>query len=359
MKPEFFLPLPTGPQKRPDAAIVVDVHGHFGCIAAERLLDGRPQREAELAAMNAGSGDASTRYNAEVVLPTAIARMASLETRLQDLDWMGVDVQVVAPSPHLYAYWADKQLADELVSSINEAGAALAARAHGRLVALGAVALQHPELAAEQLKKALKLGLRGVEISASVGDRELSDPALDPFWAAAEETDTPVFIHPLGTSLGKRLDRFYLFNTLGQPAETTVGLSHVIMGGVLDRFPALKLAAAHGGGYLPTYIGRSDHAWNVRPEARVCQQPPSRYLERIWVDTVVFDSVQLAGLLARQNGPKLMWGSDYPFDMGDYHPAKFAASIPVEHRARVMGGAAIELFAIHPQKSAIEVRPTP
>jgi len=357
MQPEFSLSLPTGPKKRADVAIVVDVHGHFGSIAAERLLDGRPQREAELAAMNAGSGDASARRNAEIVLPAAAARMASLETRLRDLDWMGVDVQVVAPSPHLYAYWADPQLADELVSSINEAGAALAARAGGRLVVLGSVALQHPELAAQQLKNTLQMGLRGVEISASVGERELSDPELDPFWAAAEAAGAPVFIHPLGTSLGARLDRFYLFNALGQLAETTIGLSHIILGGVLDRFPALKLAAAHGGGYLPTCIGRSDRAWNMRPEARVCRQPPSHYLERIWVDTVVFDPGQLTALLARKNAPKLMWGSDYPFDMGDYDPAELAASIPKEHRVRVMGGAAAELFGINWQTSTTEMRP--
>ena len=118
-------------------------------------------------------------------------------------------------------------------------------------------------------------GLAGVEISSFAGDVELSDERLEPFWARAAELGCIVFLHPFGCSLDERLDRFYLSNTVGQPAENAVALSHLIFSGVLDRHPDLKIVAAHGGGYLPFAIGRSDRAWRVRPEARRCEHAPS------------------------------------------------------------------------------------
>lgn len=344
-------PLPAAPLPRAPVARVIDMHGHCGAPDAERLLAGRPERAAEMAAMAAASGAASMRHNAEVMLPAAGARMASLERRLADLDMMGVDLQIVAPSPHLYAYWADPVLAGELVAAVNSAAVALVARAPERLAGMGIVALQHPELAARQLREAAALGLRGVEISSSAGGMELCDQRLDPFWAEAEASGMPVFIHPLGSSLGARLDGFYLSNTIGQPAETAIALSQMIFSGVFDRFPALKVVGAHGGGYLPAYIGRSDHAWAVRPEARGCERPPSSYLDRIWVDSIVFDRAQVLALMARMGAGRVMFGTDYPFDMSDCRPAALAAALAGDAAGEaamnsVLGGTAAALFGL-------------
>jgi len=346
MTPLDDLPLPKRAQPRADASLVIDCHGHFGAPAADALLAARPERAAEMGAMALASGPASHRRNAEVVLPAAGERMASLEKRLRDLDDMGCDMQVVSPSPHLYAYWADAVLADELVACVNEAGLALAARQPKRLIPLALVGLQHPEQAARQLRKAMAAGMRGAEISASVGPHELSDRRFDPFWAEAEALSAVIFIHPLGSSLGQRLDRYYLSNIVAQPTETTIGLAHLIMGGVLDRFPKLRILGAHGGGYLPAYIGRCDHGWSVRPEARECALPPSHYLARIWVDTVVFDAAQLRNLVARMGADRIAWGTDYPFDMGDYHPDITAGWLDPAQRAAVMGRTALELFGL-------------
>jgi aminocarboxymuconate-semialdehyde decarboxylase len=339
-------PLPGAPRPRADVPRVIDMHGHCGAPEAAALLEGRPERIAERQAMAVSSGAASMTHNLQVMLPAAFQRFAALDKRLEDLALMGVDLQVVAPSPDLYAYWADAALAADLVAEANRAVLALVARAPDRLAGLGLVALQHPDLAADQLRAAMASGLRGVEISASVGALELSDRAFDPVWAAAQETGAVVFMHPLGSSLGARLEAFYLSNTIGQPAETTIGLSHMIFGGVFDRFPGLRVVGAHGGGYLPAYIGRSDHAWAVRPEARGCARPPSEYLRNIWVDTVVMEADQLSALVARMGADRVMFGTDYPFDMSDCRPDLVAAGLAPEDRVAVMGGTAAALFGV-------------
>ena len=183
--------------------------------------------------------------------------------------------------------------------------AAHVAQAPDRLTGLGVVPLQHPSRIVEYLDDAvLGRGLAGVEISSFAGDVELSDERLEPFWARAAELGAVVFLHPFGCSLDERLDRFYLSNTVGQPTENAVALSHLIFSGVLDRHPDLKIVAAHGGGYLPFAIGRSDRAWRVRPEARRCEHEPSSYLRKLWFDTVVHDPAALRHLVEVAGGSR-------------------------------------------------------
>jgi aminocarboxymuconate-semialdehyde decarboxylase len=174
-----------------------------------------------------------------------------------------------------------------------------------------------------------ELGLRGVEIPTSAGGRELSDPALEPFWSEAEALGALVFIHPWGCSLGVRLNQHYLANVVGQPVETTLALSHVIFSGLLDRHPTLKLLAAHGGGYLPFYIGRSDQAWHVRPESHMSQRRPSEYLRRIFYDSLVFQPAALAVLVAQVGAGQVLLGTDFPFEMGISDPLAWLAEAPL------------------------------
>jgi aminocarboxymuconate-semialdehyde decarboxylase len=307
---------------------VIDLHCHIATPAVEKLIAGHPDRMVEIAASAESQGPESTEYNRTVMLPACVAKMTNLATRLEDMDAMGVDIQVLSPSPGQYYYWADQDLAREIVSLQNENIANVVDGHPDRFIGLAAVALQYPEMAAAQLEHAVrKLGLRGVEISTSAGGRELADPALEGFWAKAQELGAIVFIHPLGSSLGARLNRSYLANIIGQPIETTIALSHLIFGGVLDRNPGLKIVAAHGGGYLPTYSARSDHAWNARPDSHTMAEPLSNYLKRIWFDSLVYTPQSLKALIEQVGASQVVVGTDYPFDMGAYDVCGLVAAV--------------------------------
>src|SRR5256885_6275177 len=138
------------------------------------------------------------------------------------------------------------------------------------------------------------LGFKGCQILTNVAGRELSDPALAPFWAKAEELGALVLIHPNGFTEAQRLSRFYFNNVVGNPFDTTVALHYLIFDGVLERHPKLKILAVHGGGYLPAYCGRIDHAWGARSDSHgALPQPPTSYLKKTYFDTVVFTTHQL------------------------------------------------------------------
>ncbi|MDX6740205.1 amidohydrolase family protein [Actinocorallia sp. A-T 12471] len=327
--------------------ITVDVHAHLLIPEVENAVEGQPglaeHRELDLRR----NGAASQAANGPMVAARA-AKLTRVSTRLADMDAQGVDVQVVSPSPSHYHYWADPELALRVCDLANAAIAAHCAEAPDRLLGLGLVPLQHPDLAVRALDRALGLGLKGVEISSHAPGVELSDARLEPFWAHAAATGAVVFLHPLGCTLDERLDRWYLANIVGQPVENAVALSHLIFAGVLDRHPALQVVAAHGGGYLPTYLGRADHGWRVRPEASDCAEPPSRYLRRIWFDSLVHDPAVLRGLVAAVGADRIVLGSDYPFDMGVDDPVErlAAAGLSAADQQAVKGGNAAHLFGI-------------
>lgn len=328
----------------------IDFHAHTMSPAVERLVADRPQKQAEPEIRLRTMGVVSVEYNDRVMLPQAAGPLSDLAVRLGDMDRMGVDLQVVSPQPTQYYYWADHDLALEIVAVQNEHIAAICAQYPERLVGLGTLALQHPELAVAQLDHAVKnLGLRGIEISTSINDRELSHASLEPVWAKAEELGCVVFIHPMGCSLGERLQPAYLSNSVGQPVETTVALSHLICGGVFDRHADLKVCAAHGGGYLPTYIGRADHAYHTRPDARTTVHAPSEYLRRICFDSLVYSPAGLRKLIDQVGAEQVVVGTDYPFDMGHYDIHALVgttAGLSAEQRAAILGGNAARLLAI-------------
>ncbi|MFI2781716.1 amidohydrolase family protein [Streptomyces sp. ALB3] len=298
----------------------VDVHAHVLLPEVEALVAGLPGHDAAKALDARRNGAEALAVNGPMV-GERIPRLTDVAVRLAAMDQQGVDVQLVSPSPSHYHYWADETTAEKVYRLANQATAAHCAAAPKRLRGLGLVPLQHPDLAVVALDDALGQGLLGVEISSHAPGRELSDPAYEPFWSRADETGAIVFLHPFGCTLDERLDRWYLSNTVGQPTENAVALSHLIFSGVLDRHPGLKLIAAHGGGYLPTHIGRSDHAWTARSDAGAgCAHLPSSYLKRLYFDSLVHDPHVLRELIRVAGPDRVLLGSDFPFDMGTDDP---------------------------------------
>ncbi|MDX3129717.1 amidohydrolase family protein [Streptomyces europaeiscabiei] len=298
----------------------VDVHAHVLLPEVEALVADHPALAGARALDARRNGPAALAVNGPMVRER-IPKLTDVTVRLAAMDAQGVDVQLVSPSPSHYHYWADEETAEKVYRLAGEATAAHCAQAPDRLHGLGLAPLQHPEQAVHALEHALEQGLLGVEISSHAPGRELSDPAYEPFWARAAARGAVLFLHPFGCTLDERLDRWYLSNTVGQPTENAVALSHLIFSGVLDRHPELKLIAAHGGGYLPTHIGRSDHAWTARSDAGAgCAHLPSSYLKRIYFDSLVHDPHVLRALIAAAGADRVLLGSDFPFDMGTEDP---------------------------------------
>lgn len=326
-------------------APTIDVHAHVLLPEIEEAVAGHPGH-AEARNLDARrNGSAALAVNGPMV-GARVPKLTDVAVRLAAMDAAGVDVQLVSPSPGHYHYWADPQLADRICQLANQGTAAHCAKAPDRLQGLGLIPLQHPSLTPKLLDHALEQGLKGVEISSHAPGRELSDPAYEPLWARAEETGALLFLHPFGCTLDERLDRWYLSNTVGQPTENAVALSHLIFSGVLDRHPGLKLIAAHGGGYLPTHIGRSDHAWRARPDARDCAHPPSSYLKRLYFDSLVHDPYVLRELIRAAGPDRVLLGSDFPFDMGTEDPlgALRTADLPDHDFHAIRGGNAAVLL---------------
>lgn len=326
---------------------VIDIHCHAFCAAAEGLVAGHPRRAAEMARMNVAQGAPSAAVS-QAMLQRIGPQLTDVNRRLADMDAAGVDIQVVSPAPSQYCHWAEDDLAETLVRTQNEHMAAIAAAHPDRLFGLGQLALQNPKLACAQLKDAVKrYGLRGVQITTLVEGVSIADPQFEPVFALAQDLECLVLLHPFAHDQGERLARYYLWNVIGQPLETTIALSELILSGVLDRTPRLKLCACHGGGYLPAYWGRLDHAYKVRPEAHVCAQTPSAYLKRIYFDTVVHDARQLRALIDVVGVSQVLAGSDYPYDMGEadlYGLIAAVEGLDEDERAAVLGDNATRLL---------------
>ena len=197
--------------------------------------------------------------------------------------------------------------------------------------------------------------MRGVEIGTNVNGAELSDPSFRPFFARAEELGALVFLHPDGFPDGRRLSEHYFMNVIGNPLDSTVAVSHLIFDGVLDAHPRLKVLVAHGGGFLPAYAGRMDHAYRMRPDCRErIRRRPTSYLQRLYFDTVVFTTHQLEYLVRQYGSQHLLMGTDYPFDMGMDDPVGFVESarrLTRVERAAILGRNAARLLGI-PMRAA-------
>jgi predicted TIM-barrel fold metal-dependent hydrolase len=273
--------------------------------------------------------------------------------RLKGMDAQAIDMEVLSINP--FWYRKDRDLAAEIVRVQNEKLAELSATRPDRFAAFASLALQYPDLAVQQLETAVKkLGLRGAAIGGSVAGEEFSDPKFHPVWAKAEELGAVLFVHPQSTpELAKRFKgNGWLANTIGNPLDTTIALQHLIFEGTLDRFPGLKIIAAHGGGYLASYAPRSDHACfvapqNCNPDIKL-KKKPTEYLNQLYFDALVFTPEALRHLVAQVGASQIVLGSDHPIPWEE-HPVDhvFATTtLSDEEKAAILGGNAARLFGL-------------
>lgn len=328
------------------ASLVVDIHAHLNVGVAEAMI------RAAMPDLPPGlpfSSPESDAVNAQM-FATIGTKLNGTAERLADMDLAGVDVQAISPNPGQYYYFAPPELGRDLARAVNDGIAEAVARAPDRLVGMGTVPLQNTEMAIAEMRRCVNdIGMRGIEIGTFIAGRELADPELRPFFAAAEDLGVLLFMHPLGFSHGQRLTQHYLNNIIGNPLESTIALSHLIFGGVLDQHPGLKLCVAHGGGYLPGYWGRMDHAWRARADCRLhIGREPSSYLRQVWFDTLVFDREQLSCLVHTHGADRLCMGTDYPFDMAEPDPVGFHEALDGAARQQILGLNAAELLGLEP-----------
>jgi aminocarboxymuconate-semialdehyde decarboxylase len=275
-----------------------------------------------------------------------------VDTRLAAMDAQAVDMEMLSINP--FWYNRDRDLAGQIVKLQNDKLAELCASKPDRFAAFASLTLQAPELAVQELETAVrKQGLKGAAIGGNVNGEAFSDPKFHPVWAKAEELGVPLFIHPQGVpELNKQLaGNGWLTNAIAYPVETTIALSHLIFEGTFDRFPKLKVIAAHGGGFLPSYADRSDHACLVNPGG--CDpniklaKAPTEYLKQIYFDSLVFTPEALRHLAAQVGAGQIVLGSDYPFPW-QLQPVDhiFAStSLSDDDKVGILGRTAAELLS--------------
>jgi aminocarboxymuconate-semialdehyde decarboxylase len=317
----------------------IDVHAHCSVPEAMAVMNINP----------AGATPPASAAQGLLMKPEMAA------VRLQKMDEQGIDMQVLSINPYWYSTGRD--VAERLIRIQNQKLAELCAANSERFAGLATVALQFPELAAEQLVEGVKkFGLRGVSIGGNVNGEELSARKFDPFWAKAEELGVLIFMHPQPDPIKRLEGNGVLNNVINNPLETTIALSHLIFDGTFDRYPGLKLCSAHGGGYLPSYADRSDHGCLTFPQQcgkPVLKKRPTEYLRQLYFDSLVFSPEALRHLVASTGPNQIVMGTDYPFPWTTTSVDHILSTpgLTNAQRRAILGETAAKLLGLPPKNS--------
>jgi aminocarboxymuconate-semialdehyde decarboxylase len=271
-----------------------------------------------------------------------------LDERLKIMDQQGVGMHALSLTQPM-VYWADDELGVQLCVAFNDAIGAAHTAHPDRLIGFACLPMQNPTLAVKELERAAKLpGIKGVYFATAVRDRELSDRSFFPVYERCEALGLPIFLHPMMIN-NERLKQFYLINLCGNPFDTAIAASHLIYGGVLDAFPKLEVSLPHAGGVLPILRGRLDRGYDVRPECKVIQQPPSSYLKRFTYDTITYDEALLEDLIKLVGVDRILVGSDYCFDIAYEEPVRFldgVKSLTADQKQQIVWNNAAKLLKL-------------
>jgi aminocarboxymuconate-semialdehyde decarboxylase len=342
-------------KKRPKTP-TVDFHIHLRVPASDDLV--KPHLKGS--GSRTSPSPESEAQNKQQGIDRA-RNLVDMPLRLSDMDKMIVDVAAMCCSPSQFYYDVDRNLGYESSQIVNDGIVKAMKEAPERHIGLGQVPLQDTDLAIKELKRCInELGFRGLQIGARVTENEeLSAPRLDPFWAAVQELDVPMLIHPSSFS-SARLAPHHFLNIIGNPLDTTTGVHYLIFDGVMERFPNLKFVLSHGGAFTSHYFARMDHAYGARPDCRDrIHQLPSTYLRKFYFDTLVFSVEQLDYLIKTFGVDHVLLGTDYPFDMGEYDPVEHvyqANGITESDREKICGLNAFNLMKVDPKKYTFRVK---
>jgi aminocarboxymuconate-semialdehyde decarboxylase len=325
--------------------LVIDIHGHITLAKPKALLDERiPPKPPKAAKPGAPGGGITDKSRNKILV--------DIDARLADMAGMGVDMMALTPSPPRGFYKFDEDLAGDLARSVNDEVAKIAADHPKQFIACGNLPVQHVAWSVKELERSMReLGHKGVRVTTNIAGVELGDRRFDPLWAKAQELGTVIFLHPQGFTHPERMQDYFMTNVVAQPLETALALAQMIFGGVFERFPDLKLCAAHGGGYLPFYLGRFEQAYRERAECRLhITKSPEYYVKKLWLDTVVFRPDQVAFLVNLVGHEKVVMGTDSPYDMGENHPVELVKSVPGltdAQKADILGNNAVRMLGLN------------
>ncbi|MFT7476647.1 MAG: aminocarboxymuconate-semialdehyde decarboxylase [Verrucomicrobiales bacterium] len=343
-----------GPKWEPTTAAkpackCIDVHTHLSVRESNELA--MPHFKPEMDPRTFFSPEESIRYNSELrKQPEQIAKFNEPEARIEDMDKQGIDVQLLSIVPPQYFYWLEPELAIRACRIQHERFAEVIEQYPDRFAAVANIPMAYPDIAVEVMEEAKRdFGFNGFEMNADVLGADLDDRKYDKIWEKAVELDMTAIMHPQGFTHGQRMDDYYLVNVVCMPLASTVAVSRMILGGVWERIPDFKMVVVHGGGYLPYYFARTDHAFDVRPEMRHnITRKPSEYLHKLHFDTTVFEPGMVEYLIEEFGDEHVLLGTDYPFDMGPTDPLAFLAQVKMneQSRERILGGNAARLFKI-------------
>jgi aminocarboxymuconate-semialdehyde decarboxylase len=318
----------------PAGAGLIDVHTHAVDAALPDLRQAYPhdswptiERDSETDALLMFGGQAYRRID---------HRCWSPDARLADMDREGIAIQVLSPIPVTFCYKASATGAAELASVQNEFFARIVSQHPTRFGALGAVALQDPDLAVDEMRRCMReRGFLGVEIGTRVGDTELADPSFDRFFSVAHELGALVLVHPSDQDLPARLTGFGVGFGAGMPIETTVAAAALITSGALSRRPGVRICLAHGGGALPALIGRLDQGAAIAGLNADSPDLPSRLAGRMWCDSLTYNRCALEAAIEVFGREHVIFGSDYPFPAMPEPIDDIVADLPADLHRRV------------------------
>lgn len=330
-------------------SMIVDMHAHVFTAEALARVDGKYRKYAPQLRVEAGrhvivTGDRSSSF-------PYMPGFSDVKERLGEMDRMGVDMQIISVNPGNFCYGAPSEAGLAISIAQNDAIAGIVEAHPERFVGCATVPLQNPEAAAAELNRCVRdLGFKAVEICTHVSGKNLDSPELARFYAEANRLKTPIIVHPSNVAGADRMGGYYIVNVVGNPLDTTIAIGSVVFSGALDKYSDLTFCWSHGGGFWPYQFGRFDHAYEVRAESRAkISRPPSSYASRMYYDTITHSEVALGYLVSSMGAGNVLYGTDFPWDMGDYDSIPLIKSlkgVKAADKERILGGTSASLFGI-------------